>query len=515
MSIAFELSNQRQGRAVLAALRKRFATAPGERSKDQRTCCDTFDWRLWSARAGLAIVRQGKGWLLHWRGPRGNVEVAEGSGAAPAFAWDLPHGRLRGEVEKLVAMRRLLPLIEHERSRQEVRLLDRREKTVARLRLEGARVRAPGARSARRLPSRLVATPVRGFDRAFERLVGFLEGEGLEQDTKPVLERAYQACGLEPGDYTSKIQVELEASMPAHLAMRHIHRRLLQTMRRNEPGLRDDLDSEFLHDFRVAVRRTRDALTQVKGVFPPPEASRFRKEFAWLGGQTGTLRDLDVYLLKLDGYRASLPAEVADDLTPLEELLRRRQRSEHRRVVRALDSARYRRLLSEWQRFLAGEETADTPEGGVVPIAELARERLLAAHAKVIRKGRAIDPSSPDEKLHRLRIDCKKLRYLLEFFRGLYGPDRIAEQVKALKALQDNLGDFNDLSVQQEAMRAFAEELAAAGTPPATLMALGRLIAVLARHQGEERHRFHQKFGRFDRPKVQRRLVRLVDTALP
>ena len=44
--------------------------------------------------------------------------------------------------------------------------------------------------------------------------------------------------------------------------------RSLQTLRINEDGVRKDLDSEFLHDFRVAVRRTRSALSQIKGVFP-------------------------------------------------------------------------------------------------------------------------------------------------------------------------------------------------------------------------------------------------------
>jgi CHAD domain-containing protein len=434
--------------------------------------------------------------------------------APPAFVWDLPPGQLRGELEELVEMRRLLPLASLERRSEEVRLLDRRRKTVARLGLDGWRVRPSGAKTAKRLPPRLVAVPVRGFDRDFARLLRFLDRQGLERSSRPVLGTAYEACGLQPGDYKGKVQIPLEPKLPAHLAMRRVHRQLFDTMRRNEDGLRRDLDSEFLHDFRVAVRRTRSALSQVKGVLPTDRVTRFRAEFAWLGGQTGRLRDLDVYLLKLDDYRAGLPVGVASDLGPLEALLRRKQKSEHRRTVRALDTKRYRRLLSEWESFLADEESPDTPPDGRIPIAEVARDRILTAHARVIKKGRAIGPATADERLHRLRIDCKKLRYLLEFFRDLYEPNEILSVIRALKGLQDNLGDFNDLSVQQGAMVHFAEELTAERARAAALLALGQLIANLSRRHDEERRRFHKQFARFDRPKVHKRLSRLVESVI-
>ena len=85
----------------------------------------------------------------------------------------------------------------------------------------------------------------------------------------------------------------------------------------HEGGVRRGLDGEFLHDFRASVRRTRSLLTQLDRVFAPDAAARFRREFKWLGSLTGTVRDLDVYLLKMDEYRATLPAGSAEDLAPL------------------------------------------------------------------------------------------------------------------------------------------------------------------------------------------------------
>ncbi len=513
MMIAFELSTLRQGRAVLTAAKKRFRTARGESTHEVRTCFDTFDWRLWAAGAALAGSREGDEWVMHWRREEAGAEHREHFAAPPEFVWDLPKGQPRRDLEGLVEMRRLLPLAEVDHRGQEVRLLDGREKTVARLRLESWNVTATGARRSKRLRSRLVPAPVRGYDRDYARLLAFLEEQGLERAERPVLEEAYEACGLHPGDYKGKVLIPLEAEMPAHLAMRRILRQLLDTIRRNEDGLRQDLDSEFLHDFRVAVRRTRSALSQVKGVLPARRVARFAKEFKWLGGQTGALRDLDVYLLKLDDYRASLPAKA--DLSALEDLLRRKQKAEHRRVARVLGTKRFHRLLPDWEGFLADEEAPDTPPAGLAPIAEVARDRILKAHARVIKKGRAIGPASPDEKLHRLRIDCKKLRYLLEFFRDLYDPKQIGDVIKALKCLQDNLGDFNDLTVQQGAMTHFAEELAELHAPAEPLLALGQLIANLVGRHDEERRRFHEQFDRFDRGKVRKRLRKLVKSAVP
>ena len=89
------------------------------------------------------------------------------------------------------------------------------------------------------------------------------------------------------------------------------------------PGLKRDIDTEFLHDFRVSVRRTRSCLGHIKRVFPPGEVEEFRKEFAWLGSLTGPTRDMDVYLLKMSDYRLTLPEPVQRDLRPLEEFLAR------------------------------------------------------------------------------------------------------------------------------------------------------------------------------------------------
>jgi CHAD domain-containing protein len=280
-------------------------------------------------------------------------------------------------------------------------------------------------------------------------------------------------------------------------------------MKQNEAGLRSNLDSEFLHDFRVAVRRTRSALTQLKGVLPPNAVAHFKTEFSWLGQITGPTRDLDVYLLKMPVYRASLPEHLRADLDPLDEFLERHQKIEHRDLVQLLDTQRYRSLLTEWQDFLEQplSEDADRPEGAT-PILDLASRRIWRSSRKVLKKGGAIAPGTPAEALHRLRIECKKLRYLLEFFRSLYPEKELLPLINALKRLQDNLGDFNDLEVQQATLKEFAQTMLAEkiGTVK-SLMAMGRLVEGLEHRQVEERQIFHKRFARFSNRKNRRRFA--------
>ena len=145
-----------------------------------------------------------------------------------------------------------------------------------------------------------------------------------------------------------------------------------------------------------------------------------------------------------------------------------------------------------------------------LPAIELASLRIWRAFRRVLKKGSAIGQDSPPEPLHRLRIDCKKLRYLLEFFRSLYDDDEIARLVRALKQLQDNLGDFNDLVVQRAKLREFGRGMVAERTGSApTLMAMGRLVADLEARQEKERRLFHKRFAEFSNRDNQRRFRRL------
>jgi inorganic triphosphatase YgiF len=98
-----------------------------------------------------------------------------------------------------------------------------------------------------------------------------------------------------------------------------------------------------------------------------------------------------------------------------------------------------------------------------------------------IEAGNRISESTDDKMLHVLRIHCKKLRYLLEFFASLFHPEMRNNLIEQLKRLQDNLGDFNDLRVQEEYLLTVARQLPAnRGQSENIFLAIGSLVGALA-----------------------------------
>jgi CHAD domain-containing protein len=504
-STSFEVESQDQGQMTLERAASAFPGRLGSPLDRRESFLDTFDWRLYRKDGTLRSAQDGRSTVLRWNALDGTPLYRLRTLAAPDFVWDLPPGPFRTALEPLLEMRRLMPRLEIADRGRTLQILDASEKTVARLHLVAASTNIPGASSpAMTLPVLLTAEAVRGYEAEHEKLVAWLERELRQQPTTgSQIDSALEVLGLNPASTPYKFAVQLNPGMRSDVAVQRILQTLLDTMRLNEEGVRLDLDSEFLHDFRVAVRRTRSALTQIKDVYPAGIIDRFKPEFAWLGQVTGPTRDLDVYLLNMPDYRASLPPHVQPDLEPLQDFLSRHQRIEQRRLVKALDSERYSELLAGWQSFLECWDTETKPDSiepprASIPAEQTASDRIWKAYRRVLKRGRAVNDESPAEWLHRLRIDCKKLRYLLEFFRSLYDAEEIGILVKALKRLQDNLGDFNDLEIQQDSLRRFAHEMFQEGLATVeSLMALGRLVDRLESRQEEERLRFQQEFREF------------------
>lgn len=467
---------------------------------------DTFDWRLY--RRGQALeVLDGESPRLLWREVRG-ARLGHLDAPVARFAWDLPPGPFRQRLAPILEMRALLPVARVETTSERLDLLDGADKTVCRVYLENHRVASPEGSQSRPLPASLRVEGVRGYEKTGGLVVQLLREElGLAPTEDDVLDDALEALGREPGDYSSKIRVDLRPEMPAADATRAILLDLLGTMEANEEGAREDVDSEFLHDFRVAVRRTRSALGQLKSVLPAAPSQRFRPGFRWLGSLTGPTRDLDVYLLKLPRYSEWLPRQLRGDLAPLDTFLRGRQREEQQKLARGLASRRYRKLVADWRAFLsaASPPSKDAPRG-TDPIRAVGDERIRKVFRKAIRQGEAIDDATQAESLHEMRKTCKKLRYLLEFFRSLYPGKEVADFVKALKGLQDNLGEFQDLHVHSESLGAFAAEMEAEGMGSAkTFMAMGVLLEKFSERMKEVRGEFAERFGAFADTRNRRR----------
>lgn len=277
-------------------------------------------------------------------------------------------------------------------------------------------------------------------------------------------------------------------------SVRKILLRLFVAMQSNVDGVVEDLDTELLHKLRVANRRTRTALSQTGGVLPSSVTDVFPPEFKWLGEVTGPCRDLDVFLREMGSHRQ---LSVIDDeaLVPLENFLRAQRRLEHSRVSAALRSERFQRLLEGWGQFLDnGSEDETTAPLADAPIIDVASSRIFKAHRRMWKRGTQNGANPPTALLHRLRIDGKKLRYLLEFFSELYPRATVARFIKELIQLQKILGVFNDTVIQLALIKNFVNH----GTAPVeTLSATKNLTDAIANRQRQLRAEFSERFALF------------------
>lgn len=476
--------------------------ARGDAAQDQRTYFDSFDWRL--NEADLLLWTQG-------RGSRQRLVLADRGSATPlataprprhlGFASGLPSGAVRDALTPVLEMRTLLPILTLSVETRPYRLLDDNGKTVLHLIVERHRV-SDESGAARSLPLHLRLEPVRGYESWLNPARDQLSGLETEAAADAgLLDQALAVLGRRPRDYSSRLDIRLDPGMRADAAAVRIHSQLLDTLEANLEGTLADLDSEFLHDLRVAVRRARSALSQIKGVFEPDVTQRFGAEFGWLGSVTGETRDLDVFLLEYASYRDALPAALKPHLAPFHDFLVRHQRTAQRRLRRHLRSQRFTQLLAEWRFFLDQPRPAIVPlaPNGLRPVEEVASRRIWRLYRRVLKEGRAIGPETPAEELHELRKSCKKLRYLVEFFRSLYADEPVKALVKALKRLLDNLGEFQDLEVHADHLREYSRQMLAEGDAPLdTLLAMGGLVTGLLQRQAQARQAFAERFAEFD-----------------
>jgi CHAD domain-containing protein len=233
-----------------------------------------------------------------------------------------------------------------------------------------------------------------------------------------------------------------------------------------------------------------------------------------LGQLTNQQRDLDVYLLSEGEFQARLPEAMREDIVPLFDYLRLLRKRALEEVIEGLSSSEYDRALNEWEEFL-NEPVPKKPAAAnaALPIVNLARKRIYKRYRRVIKDGEYILTHTQDELLHALRIECKKLRYLMEFFISLFPRKKMTRLIKQLKKLQDNLGDFNDLSVQQEYLMHMAEELPLDDPRSRkALVATGYLVENLGYKQKKVKANFATTFTEFASPANQALFRRLFAT---
>lgn len=207
---------------------------------------------------------------------------------------------------------------------------------------------------------------------------------------------------------------------------------------------------DVLHQLRVGLRRLRAALTLFKGMLDAEGLNLARAETRWLARELSEARDIDVFL-----QRAATPDEIEESpgRGAFFRALRIAQAEAYERALAAVRSDRFRTLLlslAEWievggWRRLANDGQRSLREGPATSLAAPILDKLDRRLRRRSRRFMRLDA----EARHDLRKQAKKLRYAAAFFGEAFPrhPKRRQRFVAALKALQDQLGELNDMAV--------------------------------------------------------------------
>ena len=483
--------------AITRSLQALLSTRHHLIARNRFTALDTFDGRVRRAAACLTRSEARGTTTVAWRTRGGGTCLATRLNQPVSFAWDLPDGPLRQVLAPVIGPRRLLAQADAEEYGSLLEILDDRGKTVARLRIASGQARLPIPHGAwRPLPTMVTLMGLRGYEDAYQRLAPVIESRpGMTSCPDGLLGVMLRQVGAPVRGDLSSLRLDLAPTVRADVGARQIHAALVGILLANEPGLRANLDTEFLHDFRVAVRRTRSLLGQIKRVFRPEVVHHFSSEFTWIGRLTGPPRDMDVLALALRERREEFSAT---DMESLMAFLSQAQQQEYDRLVQALVSDRYQRLLSDWRAFLEQPPQSE-PEARNAgkPLAEVVAKRAWRLSRRIARHAETIDQHTSAVRLHEVRIDAKKLRYLIDVTPGFYDGVALESVLGALKKLQRVLGDFNDAHVQENRLLECGRALYAASGPAGVVLALGRLAE--KSHQRRERLRgvVVEKLARF------------------
>ncbi len=380
---------------------------------------------------------------------REETEVEEPAGLQGLVPCQWPEGPVRDDICALTEDEPLELLFTVEQERLLRHIVDASGSRVADMALDSGVVSLPGG----------------SLQQSFMELEIELSPHRTERDLDALLASLATMTGLIPQP-TSKFERGLalathrKADRPKGYrvcptdtfgrAMSKILMPLFLRMQDHEKGSYDGADPEELHDMRVATRRMRTALWIAEPYLDPDALKRVRKGLAQTAMVLGAVRDMDVFREKTMAYIASRQVPLRD-LAPLFRVWDVEYIGRRNDLLIHLSSKRYAKFKKAfWDHLRAGMPERKGPHRVTDLIPTLVRERL----STVLDHGRFLgETGAPLAAYHALRIDVKRLRYTLEFFRDILGPTA-REAITATQTLQDFFGDLQDARVAASHLRA-------------------------------------------------------------
>ena len=248
-----------------------------------------------------------------------------------------------------------------------------------------------------------------------------------------------------PATRRSALPGRLSPGMACDTAFRIIARRHLDAVLAQHDGTcRGDPDA--LHQIRIALTHLRTAIRFFSPMVDDARRPEIWTELKWLNSQLGMVRDLDVAIERV-------VAETGDELSVIAELRHwdEKRAESHRLLARALQSARYRRLVEQTSGWIeSGPWSTRRSKEAIrlrrTSLADHAMAQLTAWEKTLLKKARKLRKLDV-EKRHKLRLLNKRMTYSVESLEDLFADESLTKQKSILKQLrkaQKSLGQLND-----------------------------------------------------------------------
>jgi triphosphatase len=199
---------------------------------------------------------------------------------------------------------------------------------------------------------------------------------------------------------------------------------------------------EAIHRFRIGLRRLRSVLSAFADVLPEEERRLLSDRLRAAAQRYGRVRDWDVFIAHTLGQlrAARLDAPVLD-------LLAERAAAARRQALPPGDALK--QSLADVEGAVARAVWLRRPAPGFAPswtrpLAQHAHALLEQRHEKLRKEVKRADLAD-QAAFHDLRIRVKKLRYPAELLKSLFDERSANSYLRPLVALQDVLGDLNDV----------------------------------------------------------------------
>jgi len=463
------------------------------------TYLDTFDWSLMKNKLSLRYRVSNSSWMYTVKSI-GPVEDGIARRMETEIPFDkpvddptrIPAKQIRKRVDDIIFPRRLLEQVQIRTSRRRYRVISPEDAEIE-LAFDTSSFSLRGLHKPRRV------------QKLEELEAEILDGpEGALQSLSVLLSDRFHY----PPSKASKFEVAIERfkiTIPSKkppkglrprlddrldLAVRKILTHQFMWLREHLPGVQQDLDTEFVHQARVATRRMRSALRLFREAIPESTATYLGGELKWLGGMFGAVRDLDVFLLNLSRFKNQIESFPPKKKRAFEDWIEKHRRTPLKALCQALESPRYRNFERRLAQFLERPlPVRPRPSLALKPVREVAPVIITEKFDAVIEQGRALLADPKPKQYHLLRIQMKKLRYASEFMATAYEGTLDAMIERAVE-IQDCLGELQDTVFTRKFIEGLLEDWKGKLVDPDLLFILGEIYQLQSEIARERRETF-------------------------